>query len=225
VVGRDAAALERVVAQLGEHGWKGAAFTCDVTDRTAVEALPDRVTRSLGPASVLVNNAGAAASAPFARTDPDLWNTMIAANLTSTYLVTRAFRPGLLERGYGRVVNVASTAGKVGFPYVSAYCAAKHGVIGLTKALAAELATKGITVNAVCPSYVDTPMTDAAIENIVAKTNKSAEEARASLLAANPQHRLITPEEVAAAVVYLTSDAARGINGQALNLCGGALPF
>lgn len=225
VSGRDEAALAEVVHEVEGAGARAAAFACDATDGDAVDALPARVAAALGPVAVLVNNAGAAESAPFLRTEPAQWDRMIAINLTSVFRMTRAFLPAMLERKAGRVVTVASTAGKIGYPYVSAYCAAKHGVIGLTKSLAAEVATKGVTVNAVCPSYVDTPMTDASIRNIVAKTGKTPDEARAVLVERNPQRRLITPDEVAAAVLYLASDAARGINGQAINLCGGELPF
>ncbi len=225
VTGRDESSLAETVREVERSGARAAAFACDVTEGAAVDALPARVSAALGGVAILVNNAGGAESAPFVRTAPELWDRMIAINLTSVYRTTRAFLPAMLERGFGRVVNVASTAGKTGYPYVTAYCAAKHGVIGLTKSLAAEVAARGITVNAVCPSYVDTPMTDAAIRNIVAKTGMTEDEALASLVQRNPQRRLVTPEEVAAAVVYLASDDARGVNGQAINLCGGELPL
>src|SRR5205085_7738160 len=145
----------------------------------------------------LVNNAGKATSAPFEKTDAALWSDMLASNLTSLFLVTHAVLPGMAQRGRGRVINVASTAGLTGYAYVSAYVAAKHGVVGLTRALALEYARRGVTVNAVCPSYTDTPMLDATVANIVAKTKRSAEQARAELAATNPMGRLITPDEVA----------------------------
>lgn len=215
VSGRDEAALAEVVAAVESRGRRAAAFAADVLDEEAVARLPARVEDALGPVEILVNNAGAAVSAPFLKTDRATWDRMIGVNLTSVFLVTRAFLPGMLERGRGRVVNVASVAGKVGHPYVTAYCASKHGVVGLTRSLALEVARKGVTVNAVCPSYVATEMTDASIRNIVAKTGRSEEEALESLRGQNPQHRLVTADEVARCVTYLASEAARGINGQA----------
>lgn len=217
--------LAAAAAALTAAGHRARAFPCDVTDEAAVAALPAAVERDLGPIAILVNNAGAAESRPFVKADRAHFEGMLAVNLLSVFLVTRAVLPGMLARGAGRVISIASTAGKVGYAYVSAYCAAKHGVIGLTQALALEVAEKGITVNAVCPGYVDTPLTDAAVANIVAKTGKTDAEARALLAASNPQKRLIAPEEVAAAVLYLASDGARGVNGQSLNVCGGALPL
>ena len=184
-----------------------------------------RVVAELGPVDILVNNAGSADSAPFGRVSQADWNHAIAVNLTSVFLTTQAFLPGMIARGHGRITNGAPAAGKVGYAYVAPYCAAKHGVIGLTKALALEVARKGITVNAVCPSYVDTPMTDRSVANIAAKTGRSEVEAREALLALNPQHRLVSTEEVAAMVAWLASDAARGVNGQAWNICGGATPL
>jgi len=146
---------------------------------------------------------------------------MIAVNLTGTFLVTRAILPGMVARGRGRVVNVASTAGLVGYPYVSAYVAAKHGVVGLTRALALEVARRGVTVNAVCPGFTDTPLIDASVATIAEKTGRDADTARAELARSNPQGRLVAPEEVAATVVWLASDAASAINGQAIAVAGG----
>jgi NAD(P)-dependent dehydrogenase (short-subunit alcohol dehydrogenase family) len=195
--------------------------TADVTDEAAIgRALADAAA-ALGAPAILVNNAGGAESAPFAKTDPGLWRRMIDLNLTSAYLCTRAAAPAMIKAGWGRIVNVASTAGLKGYGYVSAYVAAKHGLIGLTRALAVEFARTGVTVNAVCPGYTDTPMLDGAIQNIVAKTKRSADEARASLAASNPMGRLITPEEVAAAVGYLCLPAASSMTGQTLTIDGG----
>jgi NAD(P)-dependent dehydrogenase (short-subunit alcohol dehydrogenase family) len=193
----------------------------DVTDEeAATRALADAAS-ALGAPAILVNTAGGADSAPFAKTDPALWRRMIDLNLTSAYLCTRAAAPAMIAAGWGRIVNVASTAGLRGYGYVSAYVAAKHGLVGLTRALALEFARTGVTVNAVCPGYTDTPMLDAAIATIATKTRRSADEARAGLAASNPMGRLIAPEEVAAAVGYLCLPAAGSVTGQALTVDGG----
>jgi NAD(P)-dependent dehydrogenase (short-subunit alcohol dehydrogenase family) len=223
LVARNARGLVDVVEKLTQRAAHCRTFLCDVTDPARVAALPAEVESALGPVDVLVNNAGAAASAPFLKTDPATWNSLLALNLTAVYATTRAFLPRMLERGSGRIINVASTAGLVGYAYTAAYCASKHGVVGLTRALALEVADKGITVNAVCPSFVDTEMTERSIATIVEKTGRSATDAKSALESLNPQGRLIAPDEVAAAIVYLASNAARGINGQALSICGGAV--
>jgi NAD(P)-dependent dehydrogenase (short-subunit alcohol dehydrogenase family) len=196
-------------------------IAADVTDEDAVARALADAGAALGAPAILVNNAGGAESAPFSRTDPVLWRRMIDRNLTGTYLCTRAAVPAMVAAGWGRIVNVASTAGLKGYGYVSAYVAAKHGVVGLTRALALEYARTGVTVNAVCPGYTDTPMLDAAIATIAAKTKRSSDDARASLAASNPMGRLIAPEEVAAAVGYLCLPAAGSVTGQTLALDGG----
>ena len=196
-------------------------IVADVTDEDAVARALADATAALGAPAILVNNAGGAESAPFARTDAALWRRMLDLNLTSAYLCTRAAVPAMIAGGWGRVVNVASTAGLKGYGYVSAYVAAKHGVVGLTKALAVEFARTGVTVNAVCPGYTDTPMLDAAIATIAAKTKRTGDEARASLASSNPMGRLIAPEEVAAAVGYLCLPTSGSITGQTLALDGG----
>src|SRR5205814_1776025 len=165
------------------------AVLVDVADGESVAAAFARAEAERGPVQILINNAGIAASAPFVRTDPELWAQMLAVNLTGTYLCCRQVIAGMMERGFGRVVNIASTAGLTGYAYVSAYCAAKHGVIGLTRALALETARRDVTVNAVCPGYTDTDMVGAALANIVRKTGKSEAEARAALTSRNPQQR------------------------------------
>ncbi|BBE74663.1 SDR family NAD(P)-dependent oxidoreductase [Oharaeibacter diazotrophicus] len=218
VAGRRPAPLEATLATLA--GPRGIAATLDVTDEASVTAAVAAV-EAVAPVDLLVNNAGAAASAPFQRTTPALFHEMIAVNLTGTFLVTRAILPGMVARGRGRVVNVASTAGLVGYPYVSAYVAAKHGVVGLTRALALEVARRGVTVNAVCPGFTDTPLIDASVATIAEKTGRDADAARAELARSNPQGRLVSPEEVAATVVWLASDAASAINGQAIAVAGG----
>ena len=165
---------DRLDAVAKEIGTTARAIACDVASSSAVEAMA----REVGPCDVLVNNAGIAKSAPIAKTDDALWNEILAINLTGTFLCTRAFLPGMAERGWGRVINVASIAGKAGMQYTSAYCASKHGVVGFTRAVALECARKGVTVNAVCPGWVDSEMTDTSVANISGKTKMSEAEAR-----------------------------------------------
>jgi len=174
---------------------------------------------------ILVNNAGIVETAPFVKTDEAMWQRHLAVNLTGTFLCTRVALHGMLAGKWGRIINLASIAGKTGAPYISAYAASKHGVLGLTRTLALELASTGITVNAICPGYVDTEMTERGIENIVARTGISAAEARTALEGMSPQNRLVTAEEVAALAVLLASDEGRGINGQAINVDGGTVLF
>jgi NAD(P)-dependent dehydrogenase (short-subunit alcohol dehydrogenase family) len=214
LMARDAAALESAAVALGgDTAWQAV----DVTDQASVEAAFARA----GAVDILVNNAGQAASASFARTDAALWQRMLDVNLTGAYHCIQAAAPSMLEGGWGRIVNVASTAGLTGYRYVAAYCAAKHGLVGLTRALALELASKGVTVNAVCPGYTETDIVQEAVANIVRKTGRSAEQARAELAAANPQGRLVRPEEVAHAVAMLCMPDAAALNGQAIAVAGG----
>ncbi|HEY3146635.1 MAG TPA: SDR family NAD(P)-dependent oxidoreductase [Dongiaceae bacterium] len=194
----------------------------DVTDEAAIERGRQAARAKFGPVHLLINNAGEAPSAPFHRTDPALWSRVIATNLTSVYLVTRAVLADLKSHGSdARIINIASTAGLKGYAYVSAYCAAKHGVIGLTRALALELAKSGVTVNAVCPGYTDTPLIRKAAEKIKSKTGRTEDEALAMLARENPQGRLVTPKEVADTVLWLASPHASSINGQAIVVAGG----
>jgi len=217
VLGRTESRLAETVAA----GKAGAYAVADVTKPEQLEAAVARLAADQGPIDILVNNAGAAESAPFARTDRALWDRMIGLNLGAVYETTRLVLPGMAERGWGRVISIASIAGLTGYPYVAAYCAAKHGVIGLTRALAREFATKGVTVNAVCPGYTDTELVQGAVARIEGKTGRSPDEIRAELIRGNPQGRLIQPEEVAAAVAWLAGPAAASVNGVALPVAGG----
>jgi NAD(P)-dependent dehydrogenase (short-subunit alcohol dehydrogenase family) len=220
VLGRDPARLAAQVESLG-----GAARACavavDVTEEDSVRAAFGAVRDRLGRIDILVNNAGQALSAPLARTDLALWQRMLAVNLTGTFLCTREALPEMIDRGQGRIVNVASTAGLVGYAYVAAYCAAKHGVIGLTRAAALEAARTAVTVNAVCPGYTETDIVADAVANIVAKTGKTEAEARAALVARNPQGRMVQPDEVAEAVLWLCLPGSGSITGQAIAVAGG----
>ncbi len=223
---RSASALDALQAEIIGAGRRSLALPCDVTD---ADAVAQQLARSLLDAwaglDILVNNAGSAGSARFLDHPDDLWQRMLAINLTSVYNVTKACVPGMIAQRYGRIITVASIAGKVGGKYIAAYTAAKHGVIGLTRALAVELNPYAITVNAICPGYVDTPMTEASVANIVARTGMSAEEARQALERMSPQNRLIAPEEVASLAVFLALDTSRGVTGQAINVDGGEVVY
>jgi NAD(P)-dependent dehydrogenase (short-subunit alcohol dehydrogenase family) len=212
ITGRDGPALRRAADEL-----KCTQASADVRDATAME----RAFAAAGPVDILVNNAGIAMARPFPRLTPGDWSDVLAVNLSGAYLACRLALPGMEERGWGRIVNVASTAGLRPYVYSAAYCAAKHGLIGLTRALALEYARKGVTVNAVCPGFTDTDMAGQAIETIEATTGRDATEARAALERFNPQNRLTDPDEVAAAVVFLCRPESHGITGQSLIIAGG----
>ncbi len=218
ILGRDASRLR---AAVDSFAGDAEAHVCDVADAHSVAQAFGAIATAGHRVSILVNNAGVARSAKFAATDEALWDEAIATNLTGTWRCIHAALPAMLEAPWARIVNVASTAGLVGYPYVTAYCAAKHGVVGLTRALAAELARTQVTVNAVCPGYTDTDIVAEAVANIVAKTGRSAADVRAALAARNPQQRLIRPDEVAAAVAWLCLPESHSITGQAIAVAGG----
>jgi NAD(P)-dependent dehydrogenase (short-subunit alcohol dehydrogenase family) len=218
LLGRNREALDEVAAGIGAQ----ATFqVADVTDTTSLRDAFEYVREQHGPVTILVNNAGQARSAPLSEGDDALWDEMLDVNLTGVYRCIRCALPDMLQAGQGRVINIASTAGLIGYPYVTAYCAAKHGVVGLTRALALELARKNITVNAVCPGYTDTDMVRDAIANIRKKTGRDEAQATAALVARNPQGRLIAPEEVAETVAWLCTAGAASVTGQSIAVAGG----
>lgn len=223
VTARTAAELDSLVGLIREKGRKSLAVTCDVTDPQQVQHMATTLIEGLGGIDILVNNAGSAGSHKFLNHPDELWHRMLAVNLTSVYYVTKAFLPKLVEQRYGRIINIASIAARVGGNYIAAYTASKHGVLGLTRALATEMNAYNITVNAICPGYVDTPMTDSSVANIVARTGMPEEQAREALKKTSPQHRLIEPEEVAAMAVFLALESSKGITGQAFNIDGGGV--
>src|ERR1700754_2273133 len=215
VAARTREQVETVAQEIGDNA---VALVCDVSN-------PDQVAEILADIKpdILVNNAGIAESATFVTTTDEMWHRHIAINLSGTFYCTRAALPSMLERGWGRIINIASIAAKTGAPYVAAYTASKHGVLGLTRSLALEVANRVITVNAICPGYVDTEMVSRGVETITAKTGRSAEEALNALKKMSPQNRLTTPEEIAALALLLASDEGRGINGQGISIDGGSV--
>ena len=214
LMGRNADKLKDKAAELGTDFQ-----AADVTDRDAVAKAFAAAAKQNGTVSILVNNAGAAEAAPFGKMDDALWDSLIAVNLTGVYNCTKAAIEAMAEAGSGRVVNIASTAALKGYAYVSAYCAAKHGVVGLTRALALEYAKKDVTVNAVCPGYTNTDIVEQSIDKIVAATGRSRDEALAEMVKGNPQERLIEPEEVAATVLWICRQEV--ITGQSIAVAGG----
>jgi NAD(P)-dependent dehydrogenase (short-subunit alcohol dehydrogenase family) len=221
LVSRTRGELESLAAELA--GAKSLVATGSVSSPEDVARVFAEARAGLGGVDILVNGAGVAPSAPLAKTSEALWRAAIETNLSGVFYCMREALPEMMERGYGRIVNLASIAGKTGYPYIAAYAASKHGVLGLTKCGALEAAARGVTVNAVCPGYVDSPMTDTSVARLAEKTGKPEAEIRKVLERMSPQRRLFTAEEVASLVLYLCSEDARGITGQALSLDGGTV--
>ncbi len=223
VTARTSSELDTLVGEISALGRRSLAVSCDVTDPEQVKRMASTLLDGLGGIDILVNNAGNAGSHKFLNHPDELWHRMLAINLTSVYYVSKALAPALVEQRSGRIITIASIASRVGGGYIAAYTAAKHGVLGLTRALAVELLPYNITVNAICPGYVDTPMTDGSVANISARTGMSETQARERLERSSPQNRLIEPEEVASIAVFLAQDSSRGITGQAINIDGGGV--
>jgi len=223
VAARTLADVTRVRDEIEKRGGKAVAVAADVAKVEDVRALFQEARAALGPIDILVNGAGVAPSAPLVKTSEEQWRAAIETNLSGAFYCMREAMAEMMSRGFGRVINVASIAGKTGSPYIAAYAASKHGLLGLTKVAALEAADKGVTVNAVCPGYVDTPMTDSGVARMSALTRHAPEEIRKRLEAMSPQKRLMTSEEVSALVLFLCGDSARGITGQALSVDGGTV--
>lgn len=221
LLGRDPAALRaHAHALTDEHGVEAKFMACDVADEASVVRAFAGIRETMGDPAILVNNAGQSAGVAFADTTRETWDRMIAVNLTGTFLCTREVLPAMLAGGAGRIVNIASTAGLKGYSHTAAYCAAKHGVVGMTRALAIETAKRGVTVNAVCPGYTDTDMAASAIRNLV-DAGRTEEDARRAITRVMPIGRLIRPEEVASAVLWLCGDEAAAVTGLAVAVAGG----
>lgn len=218
VAGRSEAPLRETVAAIQAQSGEALALTCDVRNRGDVDAAVARTEAVLGPIDVLVNNAGIAESAPFVSMPDDMWDRVLAVNLTGAYNTMRRVAAGMFERRKGAIINVASSAGKVGYPYTAAYVASKHGLVGLTRAVALEAGRYGVRVNAICPGWIDTEMTDASVARIVERTGRSAAEARRMLTTMNPSGRLIAPSEIADLCAHLLSPASADLNGEAIDI-------
>jgi NAD(P)-dependent dehydrogenase (short-subunit alcohol dehydrogenase family) len=223
MLGRTAATLDALASELGSTGAQTFCASADVGRRESLAAAFAAARTKFGPIEILINNAGQAISSPITKRDDALWDRLLAINLSGTYFGIQAALPDMLQGGFGRIVNIASTAGLTGYPYVAAYCAAKHGVIGLTRAVSREVATRNITVNAVCPGYTDTDLVREAASKISAVTGRKPEEALQAMTKSNPQGRLVRPDEVANAVAWLCLPGSESITGQSILVAGGEL--
>jgi NAD(P)-dependent dehydrogenase (short-subunit alcohol dehydrogenase family) len=223
LLGRNAATLETLAAELKSANAETFCVVADVSRRESVDAAFAAARDHFGCIEILINNAGQARSSPATKRDDALWEELLSVNLSGTYFGIQAALPEMLQKGYGRIVNIASTAGLTGYPYVAAYCAAKHGVIGLTRAIAREVATRNITVNAVCPGYTDTDLAREAAAKISAVTGRKVEEALQAMTKGNPQGRLIRPDEIANTVAWLCMPGSESVTGQSIVVAGGEL--
>ncbi len=223
IAARTRVEIDAVAREALKAGVKAVALQADVADPASVRALFRDARAALGDLDILVNGAGVAPTAPLVKTTDAQWRQAIEVNLSGAFYCLREALPSMTARGWGRVVNIASIAGKTGTPYIAAYTASKHGLLGLTKVAALEVAAHGVTVNAVCPGYVDTPMTDESVRRIAEKTGVSAADVRRRLEESSPQKRLYTAAEVSALVLFLCGEGAAGINGQALSVDGGTV--
>lgn len=218
---RSASEIEQVAGESRSHGVSAVAVRCDVADPAAVKAAMARVNETFGGVDILVNGAGIAPTAPFAKTTDAMFRSVLETNAFGCFYTMREAAPGMAERGFGRIVNVASVAGRKGAAYIAAYSASKHAVVGLTRSVAVEYATTGVTVNAICPGFVETPMLEGAVAAVSERTKRTATEVRAYMAQSSPQNRIFTTAEVTAFVLFLCSDEARGVTGQALGIDGG----
>jgi NAD(P)-dependent dehydrogenase (short-subunit alcohol dehydrogenase family) len=223
LLGRTAATLDSLAAELNEGGAEVCAITADVSKRESLDAAFGAARAKFGRIDILINNAGQALSGPITKRDDALWDNMLATNLSGTYYGIQNALPEMLQNGFGRIVNVASTAGLTGYAYVAAYCAAKHGVVGLTRAVAREVATRNVTVNAVCPGYTDTALVRESAAKIAAVTGRKLEDSLLAMTKSNPQGRLIQPDEVANAVAWLCLPGSDSVTGQSIIVAGGEL--
>ena len=223
IAARSQEKLMATVEELKRAGYSVLAVPCDVTDKKEVETLNETIRAKLGAVQILINNAGVARAMSFLEMPDSGWQEVLQTNLTGVYHCCKVFLPGMLEGGWGRIINIASTAAKVGYPHVTAYTASKHGVLGLTRSLALEIARHHVTVNAICPGYVNNELTRDNARRMAEKTGKSDDETLALFAASAPQNRLIEPEEVASFALFLAGEKSAGITGQAINVDGGAV--
>jgi len=223
ITGRTQASLDAVAKEIRAKGAKALPLCCDVTRKDEVDALNREIAGEFGGIQILVNNAGMAPAAAFLEMEDRLWNQVLKVNLTGAYHCCKVFLPAMIAAKWGRIINIASTVAKVAYPYIAAYTASKHGLLGLTRALAIEMARTGVTVNAICPGYVETELTLGNAARMAEKTGKEVEEVLKLFKSATPQNRLIAPEEVADLAVMLASESTGGITGQAINVDGGAV--